>query len=64
MQVDTFPLLSVTVSVTVLGPTLAHVNVDGETLMDAMPHASELPLLTWVAEIVTVPEEFKLAVMF
>ena len=44
-QVDEFPLLSVTVRVTMFGPTLAQVNELGDTLIEAIPQASEEPLL-------------------
>ncbi|MEZ4935399.1 MAG: hypothetical protein R2788_25100 [Saprospiraceae bacterium] len=40
-----FPLLSMTVSVTLFVPTSAHVNVFGEAESEAMPQASVLPLL-------------------
>ena len=55
MQVEIFPLTSVTVSVTVFAPTLAQVNEEGETAREAIPQASELPLLIWAAVIVAVP---------
>ena len=45
----TFPLTSVTVRVTVLGPTFEHVNALGLTVIEAMPQLSELPLLTCAA---------------
>ena len=64
VQVETFPLLSVTVSVTVFAPTFAHVNEEGETESEAIPHASELPLLTCAAVIVALPDELRLTVMF
>ena len=46
VAVLTFPLLSVTVSVTVLAPTFAQLKSDGATLSDAIPQASLLPLST------------------
>ena len=44
VPVLTFPFTSVTVSVTVLAPTLAQVNVDGLTVIVAMPQLSVEPL--------------------
>jgi hypothetical protein len=44
---------SFTVSVTVLAPLLAQVNVLGLTVRDAIPQLSVLPLSTWAAVIVT-----------
>lgn len=58
MQVEVFPLLSVTVSVTVLGPTLVQLNVEGETEIEAIPHASELPLLICDAVMLAAPAGF------
>ena len=55
MQVEALPLLSVTVSVTVLAPTLAQVKLLGDTLMPAMPQASEEPLSIWAAVMVALP---------
>src|SRR5258708_1103198 len=46
LQVEALPLLSVTVRVTVFGPTLAQVKLFGLTLLEAMPQASLLPLST------------------
>lgn len=54
-QVETFPLLSVTVKVTVLSPTLAQVNELGDTDIEAIPQASELPLSICDAVIEAVP---------
>jgi len=64
LQVDVFPFTSVTVSVTVFAPTLAQVNELGETLMFAIPQASELPLFTWAAVMVAIPDEFRFTVIF
>ena len=55
VHVETIPLLSVTVRVTVFGPTLAQVNELGLTERVAMPQASEEPLSTWAAVIVALP---------
>ena len=44
VPVLTFPFTSVTVSVTVLAPTFAQVNVDGLTVIVAMPQLSVDPL--------------------
>ena len=45
VPVCTFPLLSVTVNVTVLFPIFVQLNVLGETVTVAIPHASLEPLL-------------------
>ena len=64
--VFTFPLLSVTVKVTVLVPKLAQVNVLGETDNNALliPQASVEPLLIWAGIILAVPALFNCTVMF
>lgn len=64
VQVETFPFTSVTVRVTVLLPTLAQLNVLGETVTDAMPQLSLDPLLIWEAVIDAVPAGLKLTVKF
>ena len=64
VQVETLPLTSVTVKVTVLAPTLAHVKEEGETASEAIPHASELPLLICEAIIEAVPPALKFTVIF
>jgi len=64
VQVDEFPFTSVTVSVTVFAPIFAQVNDEGETLMLAIPHASELPLLTCATVMVTFPAAFKFTEIF
>jgi len=64
VQVETFPLKSVTVSVTVFAPTFAQLNVDGETLREAIPQASEDPLSICEAVMETVPEELRSTFMF
>ena len=53
--VFTFPLLSVTVSVTLFAPLSAAVKLLGETTMPAMPHASLLPASTSPAVMVALP---------
>ena len=55
MQVDVCPPSSVTVRVTVLAPTLEHVNVDGETDNVTPPLHAEDPLFIWSAVIVAFP---------
>ena len=55
-QVDTFPLLSVTVSVTVLAPTFAQVNELGATDILAIPQASDEPLSICAAVIEALPD--------
>ena len=62
--VFTLPLLSVTVKVTVFAPVFEQVNVLGETVTVAIPHASLEPLLICDAVIVALPDEFNWAVMF
>src|SRR6185503_14790264 len=64
VQVELLPFTSVTVSVTVFGPTLAQVKVLGVTLRLAMPQASLLPLFTWAAVIVALPVASRFTVMF
>ena len=56
VHVETLPLTSVTVNVTVLAPTLAHVNELGATAIEAIPQASEEPLSTSVATIIATPD--------
>src|SRR5437762_12288827 len=53
--VSVLPLLSVTVSVMVLGPTLLQSKLVLSRLRLAMPQASELPLLIWSGVIVAWP---------
>jgi hypothetical protein len=55
LQVALFPLLSVTVKVTVLNPTFEQLNVEGLTVILAIPQASEDPLSTFAAVIVPFP---------
>ena len=64
VHVEVLPLLSVTVKVTVLAPTLAQVKLEGLTDSVAMPQASVEPLLTWAAVTLTVPDAFRYLVMF
>ena len=58
VQVETLPLLSVTVSVAVLDPAFAQLKVEGETDKEAMPQASFEPLSMSDAAMVALPEEF------
>ena len=46
VPVPVLPLASVTVSVTVFGPTLAQVNVFGDTVIEAIPQTAVEPLST------------------
>lgn len=55
VQVDLLPLASVTVRVTVLGPTLATVNVVCDAVVDTMPQLSVLPPSICAAVMVAVP---------
>src|SRR5258708_13183944 len=64
LQVETLPLLSVTVRVTVLGPTLAQVKLFGLTLLDARPQASLLPLSTSAGIMPAWPVTSSWTVMF
>ena len=56
VPVATLPFTSVTVSVTVFAPTLAHVKVFGETVIDAMPQYELEPLLTCAAVTEAFPD--------
>ena len=56
-QVEVLPLLSVTVRVTELMPTLEQSKFAGATLRLLMPQASAEPLSTWDASRVPRPEE-------
>jgi hypothetical protein len=47
-----FPAASVTVSVTVFGPTLLQSNEEGERLIETGEQLSLLPLFTWYAIVV------------
>ena len=64
VPVLTFPLLSVTVSTTLLVPIFEQVNVLGDTESEAIPQASVEPLFTWAPVTVTVPKLFNWAVIF
>src|SRR5688572_3526937 len=55
VQEEEFPFTSVMVSVTAFAPTLAQVNELGETVMEAIPQASVLLLLTCAAVTVVFP---------
>ena len=54
-----FPFTSVTVNVTVLGPTLEQLKLLLFIVIVAIPHASLLPLLTWETVIDVFPLLFK-----
>lgn len=54
-----FPLTSVAVKVTVLGPTFEQLKLDGVTDNEARPHEALDPLLTCAAVIEAVPEAFR-----
>ena len=64
VPVLTLLLLSVTVNVTVFAPLLLHVNVDGDTLIEAMPEKSFEPLSTWEAVIEAFPDAPSWTVIF
>ena len=64
VQVETLPLTSVTVRVTVLLPTLLQLNVLGETFTVAIPQLSLEPLLIWAAVMDAVPAELRFTVTF
>ena len=54
-QLEIFPFASVTVSVTLFAPTFAQENEFGETLIEAIPQASDEPLSIWAAVIEAEP---------
>ena len=56
VHVSVFPLTSVTVKVTVLGPTSAQVKIAGLTLSPAIPQLSDEPPSTSPAVIDAFPE--------
>ena len=62
VQEETFPLISVTVSVTSFSPTSAQVKVLGDILIVSIPQLSELPPSISETFIVTCPELSKLTV--
>src|SRR5258707_1338100 len=64
LEVEAMPLLSVTVRVTVFGPTLAQVKLFGLTLLEAMPQASLLPLSISAATMLAWPVTSRWTVMF
>ena len=51
----TFPFTSVTVRITVFGPTSVHVKVESDTSMLAIPQLSKLPLLIDKADVLALP---------
>ena len=55
-QVEKFPLLSMTVRVTVFAPTFAQENELGATLIEAIPQASDEPLSIWAAVMEALPD--------
>ena len=56
VQVETLPLLSVTVKVEVFAPTFAHVNAVGVADKLAMPQASVLPPSMSDAVMLALPD--------
>ena len=64
MQVAEFPFTSVTVSVTVLAPTLLQSKVFGLTAKDAIPQLSVEPPSTSAAVILALPEASSCTVIF
>src|SRR5688500_8959496 len=64
VQVEVFPLTSVTVKVTVFGPTLAQVKLVISKARLWIPHASLLPLSICAAVIVALPDASNCTVMF
>ena len=56
MAVELFPLLSVTVKTTALGPTSAQVKLATSKLNSSIPQASKEPLSISAGTILTVPE--------
>ena len=64
VQVETLPLRSVTVSVTVFGPMSEQSKVLGDTAMLWMPQLSDEPLSICAAVMVAVPPAFNCTVIF
>jgi hypothetical protein len=64
VQVDIRPLLSVTVNVTVFGPTFAQVKAKGEAIAEAIPQLSKEPLFTAAEVTEAFPNASKLTVKF
>ena len=64
MHVEARPLASVTVSVTVLAPRLAHVNEEGETDIETIPQLSLDPLFICAAVIEAVPPALRFTEIF
>ena len=64
LHVDTFPLPSVTVKVTVLAPTLEQSNVLGDTDTDAIAQLSVEPLSMSAVVMEALPKASKFTVKF
>ena len=64
VPVFTFPLLSVTVKVTVFIPTFEQVKVLGKIVLVDIPHASLEPLSICDAVMLALPDPFNCTVMF
>ena len=62
VQVEALPVLSLTVKVTVFGPILAQVNLEGLILADLIPQASLIDAVTSAAQTITFPHLFSAAV--
>ena len=63
-QVPIFPLISVTVNVTVFAPRSAQLNASGATAIDWMPQLSLEPLFICAAVMVAFPALFNCTMMF
>ena len=59
-QVLLFPFTSVTVNTTVFNPRLRQLKLEMFNVVAAMPQLSVLPLLTAVADVVTMPDALRL----
>ena len=64
VQVEVFPLASVTVKVTTFAPTFAQLKLEGDTLNEAMESLSVLPPSIWEAVIEAEPVPSSCTVIF
>src|SRR5688572_31859218 len=64
LHVEVFPFTSITVRITVFIPRFIQLNVIGDTLMDAIPHASLEPLSICEAVMEAFPKASSCTVMF
>ena len=64
LQLDEFPLLSVTVRVTLFAPVFPQLKVDGLMVLVAIVQLSLVELSTWLAVIAAFPPAFNCTVRF